>query len=151
MRGGASVRIKRCVRKPSRKLVGEWPVTSLKTRLKWVSDWNPTSKAISDTRTCGLASSVFRRFHPGAGDVGGEGQAGGFPELPAEITAAQVRAVGDLLEFQRLGEVLADELAGAVDVRSLGVFAGEEQLVGDQSQVAGEDVKQLEDGSVMLG
>ncbi len=38
--------------------VGDWPRIFLNTRLKWVSDWNPTSKAISLTRRFGLS----RRF-----------------------------------------------------------------------------------------
>lgn len=35
---------------------GDWPVIRLNTRLKWVSDWKPTSKAISLTCKLGLNS-----------------------------------------------------------------------------------------------
>jgi len=39
--------------------VGDWPSSFLKTRLKCVSDWNPTSNAISLTRRLGFSSRFF--------------------------------------------------------------------------------------------
>lgn len=39
--------------------VGDCPRIFLKTRLKWVRDWKPTSKAISLTRKLGLSSRFF--------------------------------------------------------------------------------------------
>ena len=39
--------------------VGDCPMTFLNTRLKWVSDWKPTSYAISLTRRFGLSSRFF--------------------------------------------------------------------------------------------
>jgi len=40
----------------ARYCVGDWPRIFLNTRLKCVSDWNPTSKAISLTRRFGFSS-----------------------------------------------------------------------------------------------
>jgi hypothetical protein len=43
----------------ARYCVGDWPRIFLNTRLKCVSDWNPTSKAISLTRRFGLSSKFL--------------------------------------------------------------------------------------------
>ena len=39
--------------------VGDWPRILLKTRLKWVSDWKPTSNAISLTLKLGFSRRFF--------------------------------------------------------------------------------------------
>ena len=101
--------------------VGDWPRIFLNTRLKWVSDWKPTSKAISLTRRFGIEQEVFGLLDAHAREVIGEVDAGHLLEHLAEIERAGVDGLGDVAEAEVLGLVLLDELLGPGDDGRLGV------------------------------